>query len=108
MYEEALAEFQKESNIVWAVITYVRMGRRDEAQNVLKDLLAQSEKEDVSPYEIAIVHFVLGEIDQGFEWLEKAYEERIGEQLLKISPALDSVRSDPRFKALLKKVGLDK
>ena len=108
MYEEALAEFQKESNIAWTAITYVRMGKRGEAQNMLEELLVQSKKEYVSPFNIAVVYFVLGENDQGFKWLEKAYEERIGERLLKISPALDSVRSDPRYKALLKKVGLDK
>jgi len=108
MYEEALAEFQKESNIAWIAITYVRMGKRGEAQNMLEELLVQSKKEYVSPFNIAVVYFVLGENDQGFKWLEKAYEEGIGERLLKISPALDNVRSDPRYKTLLKKVGLDK
>jgi hypothetical protein len=50
----------------------------------------------------------LGENNQGFRLLERAYEER--DYLLsqiKVSPSFDSVRSDPRFKALLKKMNLE-
>lgn len=85
------------------------MGKRHEAQKVLDALLEQSEEAYVSPTGIVIVCFALGKNDQGFEWLDEAYEN--GDwwlSWLKISPLYDSVRSDPRFKALLKKVGLDK
>jgi hypothetical protein len=51
----------------------------------------------------------LGRKDEAFEWLERAYEER--EALLvwvKVQPAFDPLRDDPRFDALLKKIGLEK
>jgi tetratricopeptide (TPR) repeat protein len=108
MYEEALAEFRIEKDTEWLGITYVRMGKRDEAQDLLEDLLVRSKKVRISPYTIAVVYFALGEKDQGFEWLEKAYEKHHGGLLyLKIDPAFDSVRSDERFKALLKKMNLE-
>ena len=57
---------------------------------------------------MALIHFALGENDKGFERLEKAYEERDSRlRKLKTDPIFDNVRSDPRFKELLKKMGLD-
>jgi len=54
------------------------------------------------------VHFALGENDQGFKWLERSYEERVpGMKRLKIDQEYDSVGSDPRFKALLKKMNFE-
>ncbi|MFQ5866060.1 MAG: protein kinase [bacterium] len=118
MYEEALAEFRKEKELSmgwWPVIevyiglTYVRMGKRGEAQEVLHNLIERLEQTHYFPEVLAALYFTLGKKDQGFEWLEKAYEEGdIGPWRLKIEPIYDGVRSDPRFKALLKKVGLEK
>ena len=118
MYEEALAEFRKEKSVskgfssyaeCYIGVTYVRMEKKDEAQQVLDNLIEQSNKEYVPPHFVAILYFALEEKDIGFKWLEKAYEERsIGLPLLKIVKAYDSVRSDPRFITLLKKVGLEK
>ncbi len=49
----------------------------------------------------------LGEKDQAFAWLERAYEERSFMMLyLKVAPNLDPLRSDPRFADLLRRVGL--
>jgi serine/threonine protein kinase/Tfp pilus assembly protein PilF len=113
MYEEALAEFQKEISqtgigITAIGITYAKMGRRDEAQQVLDDLINRSKEEWVSPIGMARLYFALGENDQGFKWLDKAYED-LDSALwnIKVSPVYDSVRSDPRFKAILKKMGLE-
>ena len=109
MYEEALEQFQKGNSQGGLGITYAKMGKRDEAQQVLDDLIKLSMQKYVWPYDLALLYFALGENDQGFKWLDKAYEERdIGLCYLKAEPMLDSVRSDPRFKALLKKVGLEK
>lgn len=64
--------------------------------------------EDGTPYLIAIIYLKLGQIDQAFEWLEKAYEVRNDQIIhLKSDPAFDIISSDPRLKALLKKVGLE-
>ena len=49
----------------------------------------------------------LGEKDEAFAWLEKAYQQREYElTLLRVSPAMDNLRSDPRFTDLLRRVGL--
>jgi hypothetical protein len=89
-------------------IANVKMGKRWEAQQVMDDLMERSKKVYIPPYTLAILCFALGENDQGFEWLDKAYEERDGLLcVLKIDPECDSVRSDTRFTALLKKMGLE-
>jgi hypothetical protein len=49
----------------------------------------------------------LGEKDEAFAWLEKAYQQREYElTLLRVSPEMDNLRSDPRFPDLLRRVGL--
>ncbi|MCH8874801.1 hypothetical protein IH824_18910 [candidate division KSB1 bacterium] len=60
------------------------------------------------PYYMAVIYTGLGDKDQAFEGLEKAYEERT-EQLifLKVDPYWDILRSDPRFSALLAKMGFE-
>jgi serine/threonine protein kinase/Tfp pilus assembly protein PilF len=114
MYEEALEEYHKEeallkepisiTEIIKAAI-YARTGKKDEARQILQKLIET--KQEYS-YNLAIVCFDLGDIDQGFNWLEKAYEEHeSGFYYIKIDPDFDRVRTDPRFKALLKKMGLE-
>ncbi len=117
MYEEALAEYQKEKEVTrswdpvidaYIGIAYAKMGRKDDAQRILDNLIEQSKKRYVSSWAFGRLCFYLGKNDQGFEWTEKVYEERgILSCLIKIEPALDSVRSDPRYLAMLKKIGLD-
>ena len=87
---------------------YIQMGKPDEAQKVLDDLLERSEQEYVSPFHLALLHFVLEKNDEGFKLLNKAYEEHDPRLCyLKISPWVDSIRSDPRYTALLKKMNLE-
>ncbi|MFQ5652755.1 MAG: hypothetical protein ACE5IY_22715, partial [bacterium] len=60
-------------------------------------------------YLIATIYVGLGQKEQAFEYLEKAYEERSNWLVyLKVEPIFDSLRSDQRFTALLEKVGLQK
>jgi TolB-like protein/Flp pilus assembly protein TadD len=118
MYEEALAAYEKEKNAAksWDAfadtfigITYVKMGRRDDARRILDDLIEQSKERYLPPWYLAQLCFVLGEDDQGFKYLDESYEERgIMGCIIKIHPQLDSVRSDSRYLAMLEKVGLDK
>jgi eukaryotic-like serine/threonine-protein kinase len=61
----------------------------------------------IDPAQVASNHAVLGERDQAFAWLEKAYAEKSGFlRLLKVYPFFDSLRSDPRYADLLKRMGL--
>jgi len=118
MYEEALAEFQKEKELskgwsmrvdAWIGVTYMKMGQREKALEVLNELLEKSKQIYVPQTLVAILYFVLGEDDLGFQWLNKAYEEYDSRmRLLKIDPVFDRVRSNPRFEAILKKMGLER
>jgi eukaryotic-like serine/threonine-protein kinase len=87
---------------------YAVAGRRGEAQQVLDQLLERSKNSYVSPYYIALVYTGLGEKDQAFDWLERAYEEHQPYfSLFNVEPVFDSLRSDPRFASLLKRVGFE-
>ncbi len=115
MYAEAIAEFQKSiaisgrSTFLVAALghAYAASGNRGEAMKILEELRQLSKQRYVAPYFMAVIHKSLGENDQAFEWLEKAYEERSSWLVfLKVEPRLDSLRADPRFQNLLRCVGL--
>lgn len=115
MYEKAIAEFQKVVSISGdrdAVAAlghvYAVSGDRDEARKALAELKNRSKQEYVPSYDLAIIHLGLGETDQAFERLEEAYEERsYWLSYLGVDPILDSLRRDPRFLDLLRRVGLE-
>jgi TolB-like protein/class 3 adenylate cyclase/Tfp pilus assembly protein PilF len=88
---------------------YARAGQRTEAEQVLSELKQLSQRRYVEPAFIAFIYIGLNGREQAFEWLEKAYDARsYFLMFLKTDPQFDSLRSDPRFVVLLKKVGLDK
>jgi tetratricopeptide (TPR) repeat protein len=116
MYDEAIVEAQKgielsgrnSSMIATLGYIYALAERKDEAKKVLDDLLELSNQEHVSSFYVALVYTCLGQKDQAFEWLEKAYEEHdVYLSQLKVFPLLDSLRSDARYKAILKKMNLE-
>jgi serine/threonine protein kinase/Flp pilus assembly protein TadD len=116
MYEEAIAKFQEAitlsgddiENMAMLGHAYAASGRKDEALKVIGELKELSKRKHVSPYDMAVIYVALGEKNQAFAYLEKAYNERDdGVLYLKASPVWDSIRSDPRFKELLKKIGLE-
>ncbi len=82
-------------------------GNKVEALKSLAQLKEVSREKYVPPYHFAVLYTSLGDKDQAFEWLEKSYLDR-GQEMtrLKIDPFLDPLRDDPRFKDLLKRVGL--
>jgi hypothetical protein len=56
---------------------------------------------------MGLIYVGLGDKDRAFEWFEKAYQEKTEELLmLKVEPQLDPVRSDPRFRDLVRRLGL--
>lgn len=113
-YEEALASCQRykeitgEEPIITPAYVYAKWGKRIEAEKLLKKIIEESEKTYISSTFIARIYGALGDFDQAFSLLEKAYSERDSElPFLKVDPRLDPLRSDPRFKALLKRMNLD-
>jgi len=115
MFAEAIAELRRAialsagSPLSLAALghAYAVSGQTIEAQNVLAQLKESSEKRYVSPYSIATIYAGLGEKDQAFRWLERAYEERSGWLIwLRAEPVSDPLRPDPRFQDLLRRIGL--
>jgi tetratricopeptide (TPR) repeat protein len=85
----------------------VALGRRDEARRVLHELEREAERRYVRPEAIAAVYVALGEYDAAFRWLEQAYRVRSADvTTLKVERHWAPIRSDPRFAALVKKVGI--
>jgi len=115
MYPESIAELQKARDFSGDIsepismmgYVYAVSGRRSEAQHALNELKERSGQRYVPPYNIALVYVGLGEREQAFQWLDKAYEDRNQFMTrLKTEPKFDSLRSDPRFAELMRRVGL--
>ena len=120
LIKEAIVEFQnavdnwKDNFLPLADLghAYGIAGKKKEAQEILEKLLAEkllekSKRIYVSAYDIAAVYVGLGEKDQAFEWLSQALEERSGFLVyIKCDRRFDGLRSDPRYEALLKRIGL--
>lgn len=114
MYPEAIVDFQKGvklsgSPLMLALLghAYAASGKKSEAQHVLSELQDLQGRRYVSPYTVAAIYVGLGEKDQAFKWLEKAYEERdIWLMNLKVDPVFIKLRSDRRFPDLLARIGL--
>lgn len=108
MYDEAVNVLGvgKDVSVTLGYI-YAVSGRKREARNMLNRIMEISKQRYFSPYLLAIVYSGLGDKDHAFQWLEKAYEDR-DERLvmLKVDQHLDSLRPDPRFADLMRRVGL--
>jgi len=116
MYQEALEIAQKAQSLyedstlplLDAIAIHALSGQRDKAQEMFDDLLSQTPKKYIGPLNKAKIYCLLGEKDKGLEWIEKAYEQRgLSPEMLRYEKSFDSIRSDPRFKALLKKMNAD-
>lgn len=81
--------------------------RKEEARKLLSEVETVYERENIGAYAIARVYFTLGEVDTGFKWLQKAYDEHDGNiMLIGIDLELENVREDPRYLDLMKKIRL--
>jgi len=82
-------------------------GRVAEARTTLAQVIALSEREYADPILVAEVYTALADRDRAFEWLTKCVDEH-GSYALFLSrePMLDSLHDDPRWPALLARVGL--
>jgi tetratricopeptide (TPR) repeat protein len=115
MYQDAIAEIQKGVNLSGGApdylshlgYTYGVWGKRNEALRIVRQLEQLSKRRYVSPYAIALVYVGLDEKDLAFDWLQKAVVDRsIPLGPLKAGEELASLRSDPRYAELLRRIGL--
>jgi DNA-binding winged helix-turn-helix (wHTH) protein/TolB-like protein/Tfp pilus assembly protein PilF len=110
-YAGAISELRQEKipweQSVWVLaVVYARSGRPKEARKILSRFHEFAQRRYVSPTAFILIYAALGDKDQAFAWLERAYEERDWDLgLLNVDPKLDSLRSDPRFANLLNRVG---
>jgi len=117
-YEQFLEEWEKAANLSKdandiavaqaAKREYPKSGYRGALKSALALQQEQAKRIYVDPAWIAGQYALLGEKDLAFVWLEKAYTEKSGfiGSNLKIHPFFDSLRSDPRYADLLKRMGL--
>jgi TolB-like protein/DNA-binding winged helix-turn-helix (wHTH) protein/Tfp pilus assembly protein PilF len=117
MFEEAIAGFQRAITVtkgadkILAMASlahvYAVSGRKTEARKMLAELQRLSEHSYVPAHDVALVYAGLGEKGKAFAWLDKAYEEHsFNLSHLKVEPRFDSLRSDPHFADLLRRIGL--
>jgi eukaryotic-like serine/threonine-protein kinase len=113
MHEEAIKELQKTISIAGRTTgalgllghAYAAAGKQTEALKILDELKETSKKVYVSPWDLAVLYIGLGEKDQAFAELNKAYDDRAGWIIyLKVEPILDPLRSDPRFAEMVSRM----
>ena len=117
MFKEAIAELEKAITLsgrnafVLATLGYAYglTGRKDDAMKILDEVMNQSKQRYVAPFAFIQIHTGLGNKEQAFQWLEKAYQERSATMAwLGVDIMLDGLSSDSRFTELMKKMGLEK
>ena len=114
--DEAIREFQNALKLSGTDDTdlqldlgfaYAVSGKRDEARRILARMEKLHEQGIVPSGSVAILHGALGESNEAFAWLEKAYEERDPQlTYIKAGRRFEPLRKDPRFKQLVRRVGL--
>jgi TolB-like protein/DNA-binding winged helix-turn-helix (wHTH) protein/Flp pilus assembly protein TadD len=102
------AEKLSEGNAQWSIAArghvLARLGREDDARDVLATLAAQSVERHIAPYTFAVVYAGFGDADLAFEWLERALTERdIALMHFAMDPQLAPLRDDTRFESLARR-----
>ncbi len=109
---EALAQYKKAAELdddpfVLGLVAqaYAKLGHRDEALKALDQMQRLATRRYVANDSFALVYMALGEKEKAIAWLERAYRDRAGQEIvgLRVDPMLDPLRGDPRFEALVVK-----
>lgn len=115
-FEEAIAEHQivvklsgnNPSSLGTLAQIYAKAGRHAEARRILGDLLMLARTRYISPGVFASIYLALGEADPAFPWIERAYRERSNYiAYIGVDDTRDALGSDPRYRDLLRRVGLE-
>ena len=113
-FPEAIAELERAVQLTRGGTSYRALlanayalaGERAKALGILDELKAVSKQRYVSPLDIAVIYTGLGDRDSAFQWLENSYQERVMRIQELPQPMFDSLRSDPRFQDLVRRIGL--
>src|SRR5205085_9273700 len=114
-YEEAIAELQKavelsgraSLNLAGLGYCYVLAAKRAEALLLLKDLKEKQARGEATGLQLAEVYVGLGDTDQAFAWLEKDFQQHpSGLSFIVWVVAFEDLRSDPRYRDLVRRMGL--
>jgi adenylate cyclase len=111
----AIAEFQRSKAVVAGAwyqgllgYAYARSGDRPKAEQLLRELEDMAKRQYVSSTAFAMIYLGLGEKEKALDWLDKSYQDQESAcWYLTVDPIYDSVRKEPRFQAILKKIGLE-
>jgi tetratricopeptide (TPR) repeat protein len=119
MHEEAISEFQtvdvlegmtpeeaaRRADAVREA--YRTAGAKGRSRKILELAFEDAKTKYIAPYDFAALYAGAGDEERMYEWLQKAYDERSGKLVfLKVDPAFEPYRSEPRFQALMRRVGL--
>jgi len=114
MFPEAIAELEEAVRLSDDLFTlahlgigYAIAGRRSEAIEILEELREESDVRQVWFEGIAQIYTCLGENDQAFRWLERAYQEHGIDSVIRTEQLYDPLRDDPRFQDLLRRMNLE-
>ncbi len=114
-YDQAIDEFQKAvagsggSPLIRAELAhaFALAGRKDEAEKILAELKQLATERYISAYSVALVYSGLGNKNETFNSLERAFQDRADYLVfLKVDPRFDWLHNDPRFASLLDRIGL--
>ena len=117
LLDEAIEEFRKAislsggSPLMKAALAraYAKAQKTHEANEMLNELNELAKRQYASAYELATIYVALGNNEEAFQLLAKAYAEHSFHLVnLNVSPHFKSVRSDPRFQDLVQRLGLSK
>jgi DNA-binding winged helix-turn-helix (wHTH) protein/tetratricopeptide (TPR) repeat protein len=111
---EAITEIQRAIDLSGGIYglgslghVYASVGRRSDAQKILRSLAEHSSSTYISPYQLAIVYSGLNERDKAIDELERAYAERsLSAPFLRFDPRLNTLRAEPRFQDFARLLGL--
>jgi len=112
MLTEALAEYGRAADLGWhaartgRALTLAQMGREAEARRLARELEEESTRQYVAPDWIAMIYAKLGDQEAAFSWLQRTLETRSMWATPKDMPDWDPIRRDPRFAAIVQRMGL--
>ena len=111
MPKEATAEFEEATRLGRGhtldmdALAYAAAGRRDEIRKLVGRVREHGKRGEMTPFAMVQFYVALGDKQTALDWLEKAYDQRDPYMItLKTNAYLDSLRSEPRFQALLRRM----